>query len=424
MTDDRRYDVAISFGTSDVEIATEIARRLRSRGVSVYVYVHTPEETLGRDLVQTLRRVYGSATLVVALISQAYDTEYTRIELEAARAGEAGPAGIVPVRVDESPLPEALEGVTWWSLGEGTDGLIDTLLRTLRRASMTTPWLLLAALATSAALGAYVLGILGFRKPGRWPDAAFHFALLAPLAWVGIVRVIPHLVQRSRARRLRGAVLLQTPLLRTIEFSSPYLAALAVVVCVIAGSYATVVARDVRTVYATRAAALVSLNSRWTEFHGAVVAADNLAAKAATAFLPVDRARSEDVAAAFESKLDEIKDLEAEMRGSLSNSEELAGEELSTLLESSQTIVRVLERSIGYQVEQLARPPTTGLSTDSDLRGRKLKADMIINYGTLLHETMNEADEAYTALKKAIGEQQSNLSHRWAGVVPPHADPG
>lgn len=412
-----RYDVAISFGSADIKVAEEIRQRLRRRGVSVYLYVHTPEETLGADLVATLRFVYSTATLVVSIVSAHYNTEHTRVELEAALSGEAANGGVIPVRVDDAPLPEPLQRSAWWSIAQGTDGLINALLAKLRRRPLTTPWVLMACLALSAVLGVYVLGVLGFRSLRRWPDAAFHIAIVAPLAWVGFTRTLPHLIGRRRARRLRGTVLLQTPLLRAIEFSSSYLIAAVFVIGVVASAYATVVARDVRTAYAMRSIALATLESRWTDLHGMVVTLDGIAARAATAFLPNDREKSAELSAIFQTKLDQAKTLGSTLHDSLSDSTELASDDLGVLLECSQTILRVLDRYIGHQVIELARPPTNGQSADSDLVGRKAKADLIISYGVLLHSTLKSADDAYAALRVSLEKHQSSWSRRWAGVV-------
>ena len=144
-----RYDVAISVAKADLEVAEEMAERLNNRGLKVYYYKETPEETLGEDLEQALRRIYSSATIALILVSSRYSTSATKIELEACLNGEASESGIIPVLLDSSPLPRSLEGRTYLTLEEGTNALIHTILKKLRRRPISTPILALSAFAFS-----------------------------------------------------------------------------------------------------------------------------------------------------------------------------------------------------------------------------------------------------------------------------------
>lgn len=119
------YDVAISFATTDEQIAIQVYNKLSRRGLSTYYYIEQPGENLGEDLVESLRRIYSNTSIVVVIHSRNYRTPYTEIELESALSGVASRNGIVSVLLDESPLPEGLQNRVFWKSYEGVDQVVD-----------------------------------------------------------------------------------------------------------------------------------------------------------------------------------------------------------------------------------------------------------------------------------------------------------
>ncbi len=162
---EKAREVAISFATPDSEAAREIADRLRRRKVDVYLYLHSPEETLGDLLEPTLHRIYSEASLVIVLFSKHYRTRYTEVELEAALRGKAAQSGIIPVLLDGTELPAALSARGFWSLSQGSDQLITSVLKKLGRFSITLPFLASATLLLTGAAVVCFLLVLGLIFP-------------------------------------------------------------------------------------------------------------------------------------------------------------------------------------------------------------------------------------------------------------------
>lgn len=127
------FDVAISFTSRDpqaAELAAELAKRLRGRGLRVFFF-RTIEEAariLGERLSEILPAVYRDRSRVVVLVgSQHYgQTPWTAVELKAALdrpRDEDGQARIVPISADGVRVPNLPDDIV--HLGENVRGAID-----------------------------------------------------------------------------------------------------------------------------------------------------------------------------------------------------------------------------------------------------------------------------------------------------------
>ena len=130
------YDIALSFAGEDRPIARQIASGLKSR--SVRVFMDEFERTLlwGRDLSDELRSRYGERSkYVVVLVSKHYAVkDWTDFEFTIAKkeAGRRTKEFILPVRLDDTPLPGLRSSVAYLSLKEfGVDGIVDEIIRKL-----------------------------------------------------------------------------------------------------------------------------------------------------------------------------------------------------------------------------------------------------------------------------------------------------
>lgn len=126
------FDVAISFTSRDPqasELAAELARRLRARGLRVF-YFRSIEEAariLGERLSEILPAVYRDRSRVVVLVgSQHYgQSSWTELELKAALdrpRDEDGQARIVPISADGARVPNLPVDIV--HLGENVSGAI------------------------------------------------------------------------------------------------------------------------------------------------------------------------------------------------------------------------------------------------------------------------------------------------------------
>lgn len=105
MTDDYRFDFAISFAGPHRKTAREISTLLATAGFTVFYDEDFEHEMIGHDGIEYLRRVYSSESrYCVVLISQEYDQrDWTYLELESINSrmlkGERG--YLIPVKVEE-----------------------------------------------------------------------------------------------------------------------------------------------------------------------------------------------------------------------------------------------------------------------------------------------------------------------------------
>jgi hypothetical protein len=103
------YDVAISYASDDIAIADVIASRLRQDGFRCYYNPNRLHKLLGLEIGPALEAIYGHPDIfVIAIISPISLTkDYPRRELAAA-IGKGGDK-LIPVRVANATLPDALQ---------------------------------------------------------------------------------------------------------------------------------------------------------------------------------------------------------------------------------------------------------------------------------------------------------------------------
>lgn len=103
-------DVAISYASEDAALATELADRLESAGVSVFFDRFETAELWGKDLyVELHRRFSDTARYCIIIVSKHYaEKVWTKHELRSAfeRALREDREYILPIRLDDVDLPE------------------------------------------------------------------------------------------------------------------------------------------------------------------------------------------------------------------------------------------------------------------------------------------------------------------------------
>ncbi len=134
------YDIALSFAGEDRSIARQIASELQSRGIRVFIDEFERTQLWGRDLSDELRSRYGEKTrYVVLLVSVHYAIkDWTDFEFAIARkeAGRRRKEFILPVRLDDTPLPGLRSSIAYLSLQEfGVEGIVGETIRKLKLSS-------------------------------------------------------------------------------------------------------------------------------------------------------------------------------------------------------------------------------------------------------------------------------------------------
>lgn len=104
------YDVALSFSGEDREYAENLATQLRLHDIAVFYDKSEQADLWGRNLQLHLAELYRvRARYCIVLVSSNYVTSrWTKVELEAALAGEfeRGEKYILPLRLDDTELSE------------------------------------------------------------------------------------------------------------------------------------------------------------------------------------------------------------------------------------------------------------------------------------------------------------------------------
>lgn len=112
-----RYDVALSFAGEQREYVEHVARCLRRQGLSVFYDKDEAVELWGKNLTEHLLWVYrdGSRRTVVFISKEYAQKAWTRLERRAAqeRAFRERTEYILPVRFDDTPVPELFETVAY-----------------------------------------------------------------------------------------------------------------------------------------------------------------------------------------------------------------------------------------------------------------------------------------------------------------------
>ena len=121
-TQNKPYHVALSFAGDDREYVRQVAQYLRAHPIKVFFDEAEQTSLWGKDLVETLARIYSSQSeFVVVFISKAYsEKEWTRHELRSALSAaiRSRREYILPVRFDQTKLDGLLETVSYLSISE------------------------------------------------------------------------------------------------------------------------------------------------------------------------------------------------------------------------------------------------------------------------------------------------------------------
>jgi hypothetical protein len=131
------YDIALSFAGEDRALAERIERTVSNAGYRVFYDVWQQHELWGEDLYAYLHDIYrDAARFCVIFISAAYARNaWTHHELKSAqeRALQEHSAYILPLRVDDTPLPGLFETTSYLDLRHtSVEQVCEILLKKLR----------------------------------------------------------------------------------------------------------------------------------------------------------------------------------------------------------------------------------------------------------------------------------------------------
>jgi hypothetical protein len=117
---DYEYEVAISFAGEDRKIAKELAEKLKNNNIKVFFDEYEEAKLLGENLYEHFTEIYSNKSrFCVMLISTHYRQKaWTNHERKSAqdRAFKESKAYILPVRLDQTPIPGLLDTVAYFDL--------------------------------------------------------------------------------------------------------------------------------------------------------------------------------------------------------------------------------------------------------------------------------------------------------------------
>jgi TIR domain len=131
------FDVAVSFAGEDREFVEEIVNAVKAEGVRVFYDNDYSVEIWGEDLTEYLGTVYGQkARYAVIFISKSYAekmwTIYER-RVVLSRAVERAETYVLPVRLDDTPLPGLRSSVGYIDARQyGHVGIVNSILGKVR----------------------------------------------------------------------------------------------------------------------------------------------------------------------------------------------------------------------------------------------------------------------------------------------------
>jgi hypothetical protein len=131
-----RYDIALSFAGDDRKTAQKLARALKKRNMRVFYDEDQQAELLGKNLYTHLYDVYAhQSRYCVILASKAYvEKAWTNHERAAAQERafkERGSDYVIPVRIDDAPIPALPTTVAYVRIEEGVTRIADLLQQKL-----------------------------------------------------------------------------------------------------------------------------------------------------------------------------------------------------------------------------------------------------------------------------------------------------
>ncbi len=127
-----QYDIAISFAGEDRDYARELSATLTSLGATVFFDEYEQSNLLGKDLYVHLSEVYREqARFCVILVSQAFAKKmWTLHERRAAQdraLKQRGSEYILPIRLDDTPIPGLLDTIAFATIKEGIPKIADII---------------------------------------------------------------------------------------------------------------------------------------------------------------------------------------------------------------------------------------------------------------------------------------------------------
>lgn len=137
-TEDKKYDIAISFAGEDRAVAEKIAIKLSERGVSVFYDNFEESDLWGKNLYDYLSAIYSDKSkYCIMLLSEHYEKKlWTNLERRSAqaRAFRENREYILPIRIDDTKITGIQETVGYIDIkSHSTEEIVELVMNKLRK---------------------------------------------------------------------------------------------------------------------------------------------------------------------------------------------------------------------------------------------------------------------------------------------------
>jgi hypothetical protein len=137
-TDDKKYDIAISFAGEDREIAESIATKLSENKVSVFYDNFEKAELWGKNLYDYLSSIYSDKSkYCIMLLSKHYEIKsWTNLERKSAqaRAFRENREYILPIRIDDTKITGIQETVGYIDIkSHSIEEIVELVMNKLKK---------------------------------------------------------------------------------------------------------------------------------------------------------------------------------------------------------------------------------------------------------------------------------------------------
>ena len=137
-TDDKKYDIAISFAGEDREIAENIATKLSEKKVSVFYDNFEKADIWGKNLYDYLSSIYSDKSkYCIMLLSKHYEKKlWTNLERKSAqaRAFRENREYILPIRIDDTKITGIQETVGYIDIkSHSIEEIVELVMNKLKK---------------------------------------------------------------------------------------------------------------------------------------------------------------------------------------------------------------------------------------------------------------------------------------------------
>ena len=211
---------------------------------------------------------------------------------------------------------------------------------------------------------------------------------------------------------------MQTPLLKSLDFASIYLAWLFSSFVVLGFASAIYVRQSIQSEHRQRVALVRDVSAGYQDYYQLLSAITTSASKGSSLINVSDVKESQVLAITYDSLISELKVSGDLITQRIRGADYLnADTTVSAFIERVQSLERILDVHIGYQIRKMAEPQPIFESKSSYFNTRVRLAKAINNYNILFSNTLLECNQFYEAMKENIRRDLDIEEREWRDIL-------